>query len=175
MMGSGAMIVTDENTCMVDMAKYFVGFLQEESCGKCLPCREGLKRMLQILTDITDGKGREEDIELLERLASTLKDSALCALGSTAANPVLTTIRHFRDEYEAHIKDHRCPAGVCKPLIKYSIIDEKCPGCGKCVEPCPTKAIKFVAKKKPVILDQELCIKCGTCSDICNLKAVAIK
>jgi NADH-quinone oxidoreductase subunit F len=175
MMGSGAMIVTDENTCMVDMAKYFVGFLQEESCGKCLPCREGLKRMLQILTDITDGKGREEDIELLERLASTLKDSALCALGSTAANPVLTTIRHFRDEYEAHIKDHRCPAGVCKPLIKYSIIDEKCPGCGKCVEPCPTKAIAFVAKKKPVILDQEKCIKCGTCYDICNLKAVAIK
>jgi NADH-quinone oxidoreductase subunit F len=175
MMGSGAMIVTDENTCMVDMAKYFVGFLQEESCGKCLPCREGLKRMLQILTDITDGKGREEDIELLERLAATLKDSALCALGSTAANPVLTTIKHFRDEYEAHIKDHRCPAGVCKPLIKYSIIDEKCPGCGKCVEPCPTKAIKFVAKKKPVILDQELCIKCGTCYDICNLKAVAIK
>ncbi len=153
MMGSGAMIVMDENTCMVDMAKYFVGFLQEESCGKCLPCREGLKRMLQILTDITDGKGREEDIELLERIAATLKDSALCALGSTAANPVLTTIKHFRDEYEAHIKDHRCPAGVCKPLITYSIINEKCPGCGLCVEPCPTKAIKFVAKKEPVILD----------------------
>jgi NADH-quinone oxidoreductase subunit F len=175
MMGSGAMIVTDENTCMVDMAKYFVGFLQEESCGKCLPCREGLKRMLQILTDITDGKGREEDIELLERLAATLKDSSLCALGSTAANPVLTTIKYFRDEYEAHIKEHRCPAGVCKPLITYSIINEKCPGCGLCVEPCPTKAIKFVAKKEPVILDQEKCIKCGTCYDICKMKAVAIK
>ncbi len=175
MMGSGAMIVTDENTCMVDMAKYFVGFLQEESCGKCLPCREGLKRMLQILTDITEGKGRDEDIELLERLAATLKDSALCALGSTAANPVMTTIKYFRDEYEAHIRDKRCPAGVCKPLIKYSIIDEKCPGCGLCVDPCPTRAIKFVAKKKPVILDQGLCIKCGTCYDICKLKAVAIK
>ncbi|MBN2098301.1 MAG: SLBB domain-containing protein [Dehalococcoidia bacterium] len=175
MMGSGAMIVTDENTCMVDMAKYFVNFLQEESCGKCLPCREGLKRMIQILTDITDGKGRDEDIELLERLAATLKDASLCALGQTAANPVLTTIRYFRDEYEAHIKEHRCPAGVCKPLITYSIINEKCPGCGKCVEPCPTKAITFVAKKQPVILDQEKCIKCGTCYDICNLKAVAIK
>ncbi len=175
MMGSGAMIVTDENTCMVDMAKYFVGFLQEESCGKCLPCREGLKRMLQILTDITDGRGREEDIDLLERIAATLKDSALCALGSTAANPVLTTIKHFRDEYEAHIKEHRCPAGVCKPLITYSIIDDKCPGCGLCVEPCPTNAIKFVAKKQPVILDADKCIKCGTCYDICKMKAVAIK
>lgn len=175
MMGSGAMIVTDENTCMVDMAKYFVGFLQEESCGKCLPCREGLKRMLEILTDITEGKGRDEDIEILERLAATLKDSALCALGSTAANPVLTTIKHFRDEYEAHIREHRCPAGVCKPLITYSIIDDKCPGCGLCVEPCPTKAIRFVAKKQPVILDADKCIKCGTCYDICKMKAVAIK
>src|SRR5512136_513196 len=175
MMGSGAMIVTDENTCMVDMAKYFVNFLQEESCGKCLPCREGLKRMLQILTDITAGKGREEDIELLERIASTLKDASLCALGQTAANPVLTTIKYFREEYEAHIKEHRCPAGVCKPLITYSIINDKCPGCGLCVEPCPTKAIKFVAKKEPVILDADKCIKCGTCYDICKMKAVAIK
>ncbi len=175
MMGSGAMIVTDENTCMVDMAKYFVGFLQEEACGKCLPCREGLKRMLEILTDITRGEGRKEDIELLERIAATLKDASLCALGGTAANPVLTTIRYFRDEYEAHINERRCPAGVCKELITYSIIDEKCPGCGLCVEPCPTKAITFVAKKKPVILNQELCIKCGTCCDICKMKAVGVK
>ena len=175
MMGSGGMIVTDESNCMVDLAKYFVGFLQEESCGKCLPCREGLKRMLEILTDITKGKGREEDIELLERLCATLKDSSLCALGSTAANPVLTTIRHFRDEYEAHIREKRCPAGVCKELITYFIIDEKCPGCGLCVEPCPTEAITFVAKKKPVILNQERCIRCGTCYDICKMGAVGVK
>jgi len=175
MMGSGGMIVTDENNCMVDLAKYFVGFLQEESCGKCLPCREGLKRMLEIMTDITKGKGREEDIELLERLCATLKDSSLCALGSTAANPVLTTIRHFRDEYEAHIREKRCPAGVCKELITYFIIDEKCPGCGLCVEPCPTEAITFVAKKKPVILNQERCIRCGTCYDICKMGAVGVR
>jgi NADH-quinone oxidoreductase subunit F len=175
MMGSGGMIVTDESNCMVDLAKYFVGFLQEESCGKCLPCREGLKRMLEILTDITKGKGREEDIELLERLCATLKDSSLCALGSTAANPVLTTIRHFRDEYEAHIREKRCPAGVCKELITYFIIDEKCPGCGLCVDPCPTEAITFVAKKKPVILNQERCIRCGTCYDICKMGAVGVK
>jgi NADH-quinone oxidoreductase subunit F len=175
MMGSGGMIVTDEGTCMVDLAKYFVGFLQEESCGKCLPCREGLKRMLEILTDITKGKGREEDIELLERMCATLKDSSLCALGSTAANPVLSTIRYFRDEYEAHIREKRCPAGVCKELITYFIIDEKCPGCGLCVKPCPTEAITFVAKKKPVILDQEKCIKCGTCYDICKMGAVGVK
>ena len=175
MMGSGGMIVTDESTCMVDLAKYFVSFLQEESCGKCLPCREGLKRMLQILTDITAGKGTSSDIVLLERLSATLKDASLCALGSTAANPVLTTIRYFRDEYEAHIREQRCPAGVCKDLITYYIIDEKCPGCGLCVKPCPTKAIAFVAKKKPVILNQDLCIKCGTCYDICKLRAVGVK
>jgi len=175
MMGSGGMIVTDENTCMVDLAKYFVSFLQEESCGKCLPCREGLKRMYQILNDITSGRGTEGDIELLERLGSTLQDSSLCALGSTAANPVMTTIRYFRDEYEAHIKEQRCPAGVCKELITYYIIDDKCPGCGLCVDPCPTNAITFVAKKKPVILDQDLCIKCGTCYDVCNLGAVGVK
>ncbi|MBM4462676.1 MAG: 4Fe-4S dicluster domain-containing protein [Chloroflexi bacterium] len=175
MMGSGGMIVTDERTCMVDLAKYFVGFLQEESCGKCLPCREGLKRMLEILTDITKGKGRQEDIDLLERLCATLRDSSLCALGSTAANPVLTTIRYFREEYEAHIREGRCPAGVCKALITYFIIDEKCPGCGLCVKPCPTEAITFVAKKKPVILNQEKCIKCGTCYDICKMGAVGVK
>jgi len=175
MMGSGGMIVTDENTCMVDLAKYFVAFLQEESCGKCLPCREGLKRMLEILTDITSGRGTDGDMELLERLAATLQDSALCALGSTAANPIMTTIRYFRDEYEAHIREKRCPSGVCKDLISYHIIEDKCPGCGLCVEPCPTDAITFVAKKQPVTLNQELCIKCGTCYDVCNLKAVGIE
>ncbi len=172
MMGSGGMIIMDENSCMVDIAKYFINFLEGESCGKCLPCREGLKRMSQILTDITEGRGREGDIDLLERLSSTLIDSSLCGLGQTAPNPVLTTIRYFRDEYEAHIKDKRCPAGVCKALVTYSIIEEKCPGCGLCVKACPVEAITPTGKKKPVILDQEKCIKCGSCYDVCNLGAV---
>jgi len=175
MMGSGGMIVMDENTCMVDVTKYFLNFLEEESCGKCLPCREGIKRMRQILDDITSGTGREGDIELLENLSTTLIESSLCALGSTAPNPVLTSLRYFRDEYEVHIKEHRCPAGVCKELITYSIINEKCPGCGLCVKACPQGAITLVAKKEPVILDQSLCIKCGACYDACNLEAIAIK
>jgi len=175
MMGSGGMIVMDENTCMVDVTKYFLNFLEEESCGKCLPCREGIKRMHQILNDITSGTGREGDIKLLEDLSATLIESSLCALGSTAPNPVLTSLRYFRDEYEAHIRDHRCPAGVCKELITYSIINDKCPGCGLCVKVCPQGAITPVAKKEPVILDQSLCIKCGACYDACNLGAIAIK
>jgi len=174
MMGSGGMIVMDENTCMVDIAKYFIGFLEGESCGKCVPCREGLKRMSQILTDITQGKGKDGDIGLLERLSATLIDSSLCALGSTAPNPVLTTIRYFRDEYEAHIRDKRCPAGVCKELVTYLIDDEKCPGCGLCVKACPVAAITFMGKRKPVVLDQEKCIKCGSCYDVCKLDAIKI-
>jgi len=175
MMGSGGMIVMDENTCMVDIAKYFVSFLEGESCGKCVPCREGLKRMSQILTDITQGKGKDGDIALLERLSSALIDSSLCALGSTAPNPVLTTIRYFRDEYEAHIRDKRCPAGVCKELVTYLIDEAKCPGCGLCVKACPVEAITSMGKKKPVVLDQEKCIKCGACYDVCNLGAVIRK
>jgi NADH-quinone oxidoreductase subunit F len=175
MMGSGGMIVMDEGTCMIDMAKYFLTFLEEESCGKCLPCREGIKRMREIVTDITEGRGGEEDIGLLERLSDTLTDSSLCALGGTAPNPVLTTLRYFSDEYEAHIKERRCPAGVCKELISYFIIEDKCPGCGLCVKACPQEAITFVAKKKPVILDQSLCIKCGACYDICKLRAVGVR
>jgi NADH-quinone oxidoreductase subunit F len=175
MMGSGGMIVMDENSCMVDIAKYFINFLEGESCGKCVPCREGLKRMSQILTDITEGRGKEGDIELLERLSAAIADSSLCALGSTAPNPVLTTIRYFRDEYETHIKDKRCPAGVCKELVTYLIDEEKCPGCGLCVKACPVEAITDMGKKKPVVLDQERCIKCGACYDVCNLDAVIRK
>jgi len=175
MMGSGGMIVMDENTCMVDIAEYFLTFLEGESCGKCIPCREGVKRMREILTDITDGRGNDGDIELLERLSDTLIDSCLCALGTTAPNPVLTTIRYFRDEYESHIKDKRCPAGVCKELITYLIDDEKCPGCGLCVKACPAEAITPMRKRKPVILDQDKCIKCGSCYDACNLGAIIVK
>jgi len=175
MMGSGGMIVMDENTCMVDIAHYFINFLEGESCGKCVPCREGLKRMSQILTDITEGKGKEGDVELLEEMAVALIDGSLCALGGTAPNPVLSTIRYFRDEYEVHIKEKRCPAGVCKELVTYCIVEEKCPGCGLCVKACPVEAITFMGKKKPVILDQNKCIKCGACYDVCRLCAVKVE
>ena len=174
MMGSGGMIVMDETNCMVDIARYFISFLEGESCGKCVPCREGLKRMREILTGITEGRGEEEDIERLEHLSETLTDSALCGLGQTAPNPVLTSIRYFRDEYQAHIWDKRCPAGVCKALITYSISD-KCPGCGLCIKTCPQGAITLVEKKKPVLLDQEKCIKCGACYDVCRLDSVIVK
>jgi NADH-quinone oxidoreductase subunit F len=175
MMGSGGMIVMDEDNCMVDIAKYFISFLEGESCGKCVPCREGLKRMREILTDITEGRGEDGNIELLERLSTALIDGSLCALGATAPNPVLTTIRYFRDEYEAHVRDKKCPAGVCKELVTYQIIEEKCPGCGLCVKACPVEAITFMGKKKPVVLDQEKCIKCGACYDVCKLGAIAVK
>lgn len=175
MMGSGGMIVMDEDNCMVDIAKYFISFLEGESCGKCVPCREGLKRMREILADITEGRGKDGDVELLERLSVVLIDGSLCALGTTAPNPVLTTIHYFRDEYEAHIRDKKCPAGVCKELVTYQIIEGKCPGCGLCVKACPVEAITFMGKKKPVILDQGKCIKCGACYDVCKLGAVAVK
>ena len=174
-MGSGAMIVMDEDNCMVDIAKYFIGFLEEESCGKCTPCREGIKRMKEILTDITEGKGQEGDIELLEQLAAAIKDASLCGLGQGAPNPVLSTIRYFRDEFEAHIKDKHCPAGVCRALIHYYVIADKCVSCGKCVKSCPQGAITQVEKKKPVILDQEKCIRCGSCKDVCKFSAIEVR
>jgi len=171
MMGSGGMIVMDENTCMVDVAKYFVDFLQEESCGKCVPCREGIKRMHEILEDVTTGRGKEGDIELLEDIGFILKEGALCALGSTAANPVLSTIKYFRQEYDAHISEKRCPAGVCPELITYSIDPEKCTGCGRCVKGCPVEAI--VGEKKQLHdLDVQKCIKCGSCFEVCKFDAV---
>jgi NADH-quinone oxidoreductase subunit F len=174
MMGSGAMIVMDENNCMVDMAKYFITFLLGESCGKCLPCREGLKQMHHLLTRITDGEGTMADIELAESLSSTMLDTSLCGLGYSAPNPVLTSLRYFKDEWLAHIKEKRCPAKVCKALITYNIT-EKCPNCGLCVKACPEKAITPQGKKKPVLLDQKKCIKCGSCYDVCKLDAVQVK
>jgi len=173
MMGSGGMIVMDEDTCMVDIARYFVKFLTEESCGKCVPCREGLDRMLDILTDITEGRGKEEDIELLEELGWIIKETSLCALGGTAPNPVLSTIRYFRDEYEAHIRGKRCPAGVCKALITFIINEEKCTGCGVCARECPQGAISG-KKKEPYNINQEKCIKCGVCRDNCKFEAITV-
>jgi len=174
MMGSGGMIVMDEDTCMVDVARYFTIFLVDESCGKCVPCREGLERMSEILTDICEGRGKAGDIELLEELATVMKDASLCALGTTAPNPVLTTIRYFRDEYEAHIQEKRCPAHVCRALIEYSIDAENCTGCLACLKACPEGAI--TGEKEVVhIINQEKCNKCGICFDTCKFDAVIVK
>jgi len=171
MMGSGGMIVMDEDTCMVDVARYFTNFLQEESCGKCVPCREGLLRMGEILTDITEGRGTMDQLSLIEDLSELLKDASLCALGTTAANPVMSTLKYFRDEYIAHIKDHKCPGGVCKELITYSIDPDKCTGCGACMKNCPPGAITG-EKKQPHVLDTRKCIKCGICYDVCKFDAL---
>ena len=170
MMGSGGLVVMDEGTCMVDVAKFFLNFTQSESCGKCTPCREGTKRMLEMLVDITEGRGKEGDIEKLERLAKSIKAGALCALGQTAPNPVLSTLRYFRDEYEAHIYEKRCPAGVCTAFIGYKITD-KCVGCGLCKTVCPVNAISGETKGKHTI-DPEKCIKCGACMVKCPFKAI---
>jgi NADH:ubiquinone oxidoreductase subunit F (NADH-binding)/NAD-dependent dihydropyrimidine dehydrogenase PreA subunit len=171
-MGSGGMIVLDETDCMVNTAKFFLEFTQSESCGKCTPCRIGTKRLLEILNRITTGNGKKGDIELLEELSEDIKVTSLCGLGMTAPNPVLSTIKYFRDEYEAHIKDKKCPAAVCKDLIEYSILEEVCKGCGACKKVCPADAIRGV-KKTPHRIDLDLCIKCGTCFSACKFKAIS--
>jgi len=172
-MGSGGMIVMDQDTCMVDLARYFVDFLKEESCGQCNPCREGLKQMLEILTRICNGEGQEGDIEMLEELGIMMQRFSLCGLGTSAPNPVLTTLLYFRDEYETHIKGHKCPAGVCKPLFHYEIDAEACTGCRVCFRKCPQDAVSG-EKKEPHTIDQENCIKCGICYDVCKFDAVKI-
>jgi len=173
MMGSGGMIIMDEDTCMVDVARYFIDFLTDESCGKCVPCREGLRQMLKILTDITQGKGKEGDIETLEALSETAKEAALCALGKSAPNPFLSTLNYFRDEYEAHIKEKRCPARSCKALISFHIDPQKCQACGICLKKCPAQAIDG-GKNKIHLIDQEKCTKCGTCFEVCPERFSAV-
>jgi NAD-dependent dihydropyrimidine dehydrogenase PreA subunit len=158
---------------MVDVARYFLNFLMEESCGKCTPCREGILRMHEILTDVTDGVGTPEQLELLEELALVVKDASLCALGGTAPNPVLTTLRYFRHEYEAHINERRCPAGVCRNLITYSIDPLLCTGCLACQRVCPSEAVTG-EKQKPHWINVERCIKCGACQESCNFDAVKV-
>ena len=173
MVGSGGMVVMDEDSCMVDVAKYFLGFLQDESCGKCVSCRLGIDRMLEIITDITEGRGTPEQIDLLEDLANTVTETSLCGLGKTAANPVLSTLRYFREEYERHIYEKTCPAGVCKALIQYSIDPELCTGCGVCKRECIHDAIS--GKKKEVhIIDLSLCQKCGICRSECKFEAIKV-
>ena len=174
MMGSGGMIVMDEDTCMVDVARYFLDFLSDESCGKCVPCREGIRQMLKILTNISKGEGKEGDIELLEELSEVTRDASLCALGKTSANPVLSTLKYFRDEYEAHIKEKRCPAYVCKALISYYIDPEKCQACMICFRQCPAGAISG-GKNQIHVIDQEKCTKCGTCFEACPPRFGAVK
>jgi NADH-quinone oxidoreductase subunit F len=174
MMGSGGMIVMDEDTCMVDVARYFIRFLTDESCGKCLPCREGLRQMDKILTDITRGRGKEGDIERLEELSETAMEASLCALGKSAPNPFLSTLRYFRDEYEAHIRDKRCPALYCKELISYYIDPDPCQACMICLKKCPAEAI-IGEKMKVHIIDQEKCTNCGNCFDVCPPRFRAVK
>ncbi|HEX9116229.1 MAG TPA: NADH-quinone oxidoreductase subunit NuoF [Anaerolineae bacterium] len=174
MMGSGGMIVLDEDTCMVDVARYFLDFTKFESCGKCVACREGVLQMHSILSDITRGKGQEGDVELLEKMGQAIQDGALCGLGKTAPNPVLSTIRYFRDEYEAHIKGKTCPAGVCKDLIEFFVIAENCNGCTLCLRNCPEDAITG-EKGQLHVIDAGTCVRCGICREVCNRHAIGVR
>jgi NADH:ubiquinone oxidoreductase subunit F (NADH-binding)/(2Fe-2S) ferredoxin/Pyruvate/2-oxoacid:ferredoxin oxidoreductase delta subunit len=173
MMGSGGMIVMDARNCMVDVARYFVDFLKDESCGKCMACREGIKQMLAILTAITKGEGQEGDVELLQELGAVIQATSLCGLGKSAPNPVLSTIRYFREEYDAHIRDKTCPAGVCRDLITFSIDADLCTGCTLCAQRCPQQAISG-ERKEPHVIDDALCIRCGVCRDVCPKDAVLV-
>ena len=174
MMGSGGLVTMDEGTCMVDLARFFMNFMHSESCGKCTPCREGTQRMLETLTKITEGRGEPEDLDYLVELGQLLKDASLCGLGQTAPNPVLSTLRYFRDEYEAHIYEKRCPAGACQALIEYYVQADLCKFCGRCARACPAQAITG-DKKTPYVINAELCIKCGTCRDECAFGAVLVR
>jgi NADH-quinone oxidoreductase subunit F len=173
-MGSGGMVVMDEDTCMVDIPRYFLAFTSEESCGKCMPCRLGTRQMLDILNDMCAGKGTLEDLDILSNVCETVQKGALCGLGQTAPNPVQTTLRYFRPEYEAHILDKKCPAGVCKPLFHYEIDSEKCTGCGLCSRKCPVQAVAG-EKKKPHLIDLNRCTKCGSCYEACKFHAVLVR
>jgi len=173
-MGSGGLVVMDQSSCMVDVARYFLEFIQNESCGKCVPCRLGTKQMLDILTDITNGKGKSGDMDLLMELAEGIKDGSLCGLGQTSPNPILTTIKFFKDEYDAHINEKRCPALLCKELINYQVIAEKCEGCMLCLKSCPVGAVSGI-KKELHSIDKDNCIKCGTCIELCSGKYNAIE
>ena len=174
MMGSGGLIVMDETTCMVDIAKFFLEFTVDESCGKCTPCRVGTKRLLEILNKITSGNGTLEDIDKMEELCYYIKENSLCGLGQTAPNPVLSTLKYYRDEYEAHVVEHRCPAGACKALTNYSIVADKCKGCTLCARNCPVGAISG-SVKQPHVIDTTKCIKCGVCMEKCKFGAVVRK
>jgi ferredoxin len=171
MMGSGGMIILDDTDCMVNIAKYYLEFTVDESCGKCTPCRVGNKRLFEILTRITDGKGTLKDLDDLEILGATIRDASLCQLGQTAPNPVLSTLKHFRDEYLAHVVDKRCPSGVCQNLVHYNVIADKCIGCTVCARNCPVSCISGERKTAHVI-DQERCIKCGVCFQKCPVDAI---
>jgi NADH-quinone oxidoreductase subunit F len=174
MMGSGGMIVADERTCMVEFARYYVAFLAEESCGKCVSCREGIRQMLKILTDICEGHGRSEDPDLLEEIAHTIREASLCGLGKSAPNPVMSTLQYFRDEYEEHVVNGRCRAGVCKALTEFEIDRVKCTGCGMCKRECPAEAINGTVKS-PHVIDPDKCVKCGNCIDVCRFSAVCVR
>jgi ferredoxin len=173
MMGSGGLVVLDEQSCMVDMAKYFLNFILDESCGKCSVCRIGTSRMLEILNDITEGRGTLKQLELLEETAQTVSIASLCALGKTAPNPVLSTLKYFKDEYIAHIDEKRCPARVCRSLIQLRIDPEKCTGCGLCAKVCPTRAIKGQTKQ-PYQIDPEVCTRCRICLESCRFDAILV-
>jgi NADH-quinone oxidoreductase subunit F len=173
MMGSGGMIVMDDRSCMVEVARYYTKFLSEESCGKCTPCREGLRQMLNILTDITQGRSKAGDVELLQEIGESVCETSLCGLGKTAPNPVLSTIKYFRDEYDAHINHGCCPAGVCTKLTRFIINKEKCTGCAACAKICPVAAISG-ERKQPHLIDQEKCISCGSCRERCAFDAISV-